>query len=579
MLCLVLASCTQLTGAGVLGGNSTQGVKRPTPNAPQTDVMVPGLPSARIASSYGMQAPRTARNMRLSREIEQSIHGAVLYLDDTQIRDRPGMHSSLYDYCHPQTKTCEHFRWNVVGEWASIIYFLPDRIGEGITRLSYQDSNAFVTASVLYPLYFIDEQLLPEERRLATIMRSMAVASLAEYKRGDAYNFWIELNGETSGAPKTGPPNLPIKQVRLGAVLISYPLYPFWKVATAGLNAGVVAWIRTVLDRTRNPHGFDSVFNIPNDADDTAKVVAIQKLHSVFQPRDRITPDLAALKTLTRHRDIGRVKRDTRNTWIGSAGTGAFLTWLKDEKADTFAAPEEGVIPLGVNNVDCVVNANAVFSLALNDAREWAGFDDAGKLLMRVARTRAWTDACGLYYPQLMMLPYTLTRAYREAGMVDEPAMREAMGIMLQDLLKMQENDGSFPGGKDRTRHLSTALATNALLNIGGSVAHDQALFEAYQSAIDRAIRFLVSERKLHQLAFSGNAYGAAAGPVGNSAYKWDAGLFFAGSFGDLAHWRSEAYSTAVVLEALIKYVLAYDLELSTILNGQRLRLEPAGAN
>ncbi|MDZ7602014.1 MAG: hypothetical protein U1A06_11645 [Hoeflea sp.] len=510
--------------------------------------------------------------------MERSIRGALRYLDDTQIRDRPGLHSSLHDYCDPQLRSCARFRANVLGEWSSIIYFLPDRLGDGVTRLSYQDSNAFVTASILFPLYFIDDHRLPENERLATRMRSLAAASLAEYKRGEAYNFWVELNGETSAAFKTGPMNLPIRQVQFGAVLISYPLYPVWKLVSVGLDVGVDAWIRTVLNPVRNPHGFDSVFNIPNDADDTAKVVAIQKLHNVFQPGDRVAPDRAALKSLTRHRDVGRVKGDKRNAGMGSGGTGAFLTWLKDENLETFAAPEEGIIPLGVNNVDCVVNANALFSLALNDARDWPGFDESSKMLAGVARTRAWTNGCALYYPQLMMLPYALSRAYREGSLFSDPSLREAMGILLQDLLEMQRSDGSFPGGKDKTRHLSTALATSALLNIGGAIARDRDLFDAYQAAIAKAVRYLVSSRRQHRLAFSGKAGSPEAVPVDRPAYKWDPGLFFTGSYGDLAHWRSEAYTTAMVLEALVKFELAYDLDQSTLLAGRRLRLEPESA-
>jgi hypothetical protein len=38
-------------------------------------------------------------------------------------------------------------------------------------------------------------------------------------------------------------------------------------------------------------------------------------------------------------------------------------------------------------------------------------------------------------------------------------------------------------------------------------------------------------------------------------------GLFFAASFWDLAHWRSQSFTVAMVLEALTKYALAYDLD------------------
>jgi hypothetical protein len=599
LLCLALASCTQpfrfdqvvnvpiddARHASVLGAQQSDN------SLDRVSAVIPDLRNRHDAQSVS--------KARLSREIDRSIRGALLYLDDTQIRDRVGLHSSLYDYCGPQSDSCEGVQlfnkrdgsgyierkgyrvWNRKGEWASTIHYLPDRLGdaEGETKNPVQDSNAFVTTGILFPLYLIDETALPAGERLATRMRTQAVAGLADYKRGDAYSFWAEIAGETSSAPRTGPLNIPIHEVRRIAVLLSYPLYPIIKVYTVGMDVNVETWIRQVLNRRKNPYGFDSAFNIPNDADDTAMVVAIQKLHSLLQPQDNIKPDLSALKVLTRFRDLGRVKHERRNARIGITETGAFLTWLKDENLDVFSAPEKGIIPLGVNNVDCVVNANALFSLALNGAHKWAGFEDARKMLVTIVSARAWTDVCDLYYPQSMMLPYALTRAFREGRLFDDPAMRKSMGIVLRDLLEMQENGGAFPGGKDKTLHLSTALATNALLNIGGVIAHDENLFDEYQSAVAKAIRFLLSGRRHHQLMFSGNSKSGPDNSVRNSGFKWDSGLFFAGTYGDLAQWRSEAYTTAIVLEALVKFVLAYDLNNSTLLHGRRYQIESYGTH
>jgi len=51
-------------------------------------------------------------------------------------------------------------------------------------------------------------------------------------------------------------------------------------------------------------------------------------------------------------------------------------------------------------------------------------------------------------------------------------------------------------------------------------------------------------------------------------------GLFFAASFWDLAHWRSQAFTVAIALEALTKYALAYDLDLAPM-GARRIRLNP----
>lgn len=595
LLGLVLMSCTQPFGTGFFAADSIADATL-VANA-RTGVNNIQWPFADPPPFHSQQFAQFVRNARSTPEVERTIRGALLYLYGTQIRDRPGAQTSLYDHCQPPLKTCESVLLvnnpvgsgyvgakgllgdttirNVAGEWANTIHFLPDRLGDanGESIIAIQDSNAFVTTGILYPLYFIDEGALPENRRLAEIMRSQAVASLSEYKRGGAYNFWIEVPGETSSTPKTGPLNLPIRPTQQVAEALSGPLYPLWQIYTAGLNVGVETWVRQALDRTVNPYGFDAVFNIPNDADDTATVVAIQKLHSVLQPRDHVSPDVAALRLLTRFRDLARAKRDLRNDWIGNSDSGAFLTWLKDENQDAFSGASSGIIPLGVNNIDCVVNANALFSMALNGGTQWAGFADARQLLVNVVRTRSWTEGCNLYYPQLMMFPYAFTRAYREGRLFNDPGMREAMGILLRDLLGMQESDGSFPGGDDKTRHLSTALAANALLNIGGMIADEEDLFNEYQSAIGKAIRFLVSERQRHHLVFSDANGSRIAAPGGAVGFGWDSGLFFSGSFGDLAHWRSEAYSTAIVLEALVKFSLAYDLDKSTLLSGSRLQL------
>jgi len=590
---LLAVSCSQPSRAP----DSVFWREAPRARALGSDAAVPVIqwPHAGAPQLADPRFARFVREARSTPEIGQTIEGALLYLGDTQIRDRPGRHSSLFDYCAPQGDTCSSVILrntlthgyverdsrplgisvrNVVGEWANTIHFLPDVLGdaEGEVGVAVPDSNVFVTAGVLYPLYFIDDRRMPAEARLAARMRSLGAASLARYRRGPAYSFWMELPGETSDATRTGAPNLPIHSVRRLAAALSGPLFPLWRLVTAGLNVNVEDWVRLVLDDSRNPHGFDAIFNLPNDADDTALVAAVQRLHDRLHPEDRIHPDLAALRELTHYRDRGRHRQDPRNLAGGAVDTGAFLTWLTDEERDVFSAPEAGVMPLGVNNVDCVVNANALFSLSINDARDWAGFARARDFLVSAVHSRAWLSSCVLYYPQRMMLPYTLSRAYREGGLSSDMALRGAMGQLLRDLLAMQQGDGAFPGGTDRTRDLSTALATSALLNIGGAVAQDSGLFNAYQRAIARGIRYLVDHRRAYPLGFAHPGFADAT-----HGYRWDSGLFFSGSYGDLAHWRSEAYTTAIALEALVKFALAYDVTGDTLLGGARLRVDATG--
>jgi len=130
----------------------------------------------------------------------------------------------------------------------------------------------------------------------------------------------------------------------------------------------------------------DAAFNIPNDADDTSMIVAVQKFHSRFHPDDPIEPDLSALNVITRFFDRDRSKTDPRDHWRGEQETGVFLTWLKDENLETFSSPKAGIMTHGVNKVDCVVNANVLFSFALNGVRSWEGFEEAKLLLIRTIR-------------------------------------------------------------------------------------------------------------------------------------------------------------------------------------------------
>ncbi len=129
----------------------------------------------------------------------------------------------------------------------------------------------------------------------------------------------------------------------------------------------VETWMNEIIDPIKNPSGFESFFNVPNDADDTAMATALLRLENGR------TIDATPLHLITRYRDTRRFKFDSRDTW-SSKNTGAFLTWLKDENLETFATPNSGVMPMGVNNVDCVVNANVLFSLALNDMKGAPGF-------------------------------------------------------------------------------------------------------------------------------------------------------------------------------------------------------------
>jgi len=77
-----------------------------------------------------------------------------------------------------------------------------------------------------------------------------------------------------------------------------------------------------------------------------------------------------------------------------------------------------------------------------------------------------------------------------------------------------------------------------------------------------------------HPVLFADTFSLADSGVNTRYGYKWHSGLFFSTSFWDLIHWRSEAYTTAIILEALVKFALAYDMDRATLLQGQRLLVD-----
>ncbi len=555
-------------------------------------------------ASRGGQSPEISKQVakRITQPgVKQSLMGALLYLDDMQIRSRPSKQSSFFDACGVQDGCIPVVHVNVpflnrfvplavpikisneVGEWASTIDFLPVRLGDkdGESMTEIQDSNVFMTAAIAYPMFLISETSLPEEGKIVREMRKLALKNVRKYKRGATYNFWQERPGTTSSFPRTGPYNVPVTVVdMLAKAYVNPSLRGEWDSLGTDLDLPPRAWLNAILDKSVNKSGSDAAFNIPNDADDTSVAVAVQYLHAQeFVPNSgdayysqisNFVEDIDALNEFSKYRDQNRTREDGRDAWKGK-NSGAFLTWLKSEDEGTFEHPETGVIPLALNNVDCVVNANVLFATGVTRTNNVAGISDAMRLLNRAAETGEWQRKCGLYYPQLMMFPYTLSRAFRDGNRV-QSELRRGVSVLLPTLLEQQKDDGSFPGGKDKTFELSTALAVVSLLNIGVEVAREQGLEQNFHTAIERGIAYLVGSRQeyslVHQDTFDRSRSHANEKRTG---YRWKSGLFFSASFWDLAQWRSEAYTVSIVLEALSKYILAYDEGSVDIATGRRI--------
>jgi hypothetical protein len=529
-----------------------------------------------------MQAIET----RLSdKQLAETILGALAFLEDRQVKPREGKLSSEYDSsddgdgCKTLLSLNFPFRENLgipapkslvarnrSGEWASYIHFLPNKLGfKGRAPGAVQDSNLFMTAFIAYPLFLFDESGLNEKQRYVEKMLHLAMNNIMSFKRDDAYNFWAVLPGVRGKAVRTGPFNIPVSQLEFLAKAYLNPRFEkIFAMLAKGQQTPPKYWLQACLDAKANPTGADALFNIPNDADDTSTAVAFQHFYRHNFPNSRYEVDMPALERIADFRDLHREREDGRDGWKGK-NSGAYLTWIKDETAPVFDRPEIGIIPLGVNNVDVVVNSNVLFAMALTGRKDLPGYHDCVRLIKKATEKRAWPEA-GLYYPQYMIFPYAASRAFRDGG-AREPEMKEAMQFLLRDLLKAQYHwgqknptrKGAFPGGDDKSDHLATALAVTTLLNIGRDIAQESGLAREYDYSVRSGVKYLVTQAEWKKPK-NKETIGKFKTRKNKCAH-WLSGLFFAASFWDLAHWRSQAFTTAMVLEALTKYALAYDLD------------------
>ncbi|MBF0502605.1 MAG: hypothetical protein HQM09_20880 [Candidatus Riflebacteria bacterium] len=547
-------------------------------------IIPPGVSIATVEARESA-ADAVSRERLAHPDLTGTLVGALVYLEDTQIRDRPGRGlptrdaSNVGDGCKNEMSLNLPFRENIplpvppivklrnnAGEWASFVHFMPKRTGfRGRNIVAVQDSNVFMTAFIAYPLFLFDDSALPSDRRPVSTMLPLAMSNIEGFRRGEAYNFWATMPGFYGHASRSGPTNIPVNFIdKLAHAYLNPKFDHFFTLFTRGMKTPPKYWLEQCFDASLNPTGADAFFNIPDDADDTSSVVAFQKLFGMRYPGLASAPACDALAVAARFRDIDRTKEDGRDAWKGK-NTGAFLTWFRNENEPTFGAPDTGVIPLGVNNVDSVVNANTAFSLAMNDMKTLPGYSESLDLLAATVEKHAWPDA-GLYYPQYMIFPYTVSRAWRDGG-AREGRMGPAMEKLLIDLLDTQDawgktnpgHIGAFPGGEDRSDHLSTALGLSALLNIGRATAVGAGQGDRYDRAITSAVSYLCKNARTRDDLYP-TTRRVFPGRRMNASF-WDSGLFFAASFWDLGQWRSEAFTVSMVAEALGKYALGYDLD------------------
>jgi hypothetical protein len=167
---------------------------------------------------------------------------------------------------------------------------------------------------------------------------------------------------------------------------------------------------------------------------------------------------------------------------------GLFLTWVQEN--------------FTTNNVDCVVNANALFYLRENDPAVCSYINHAIK----------YNESCSVYYPSELALFYSVSRNLK----YNLSCFEESRETMIKSTLAHQKSDGSF--GTD----LDTALALNTLLNCGYTGIE-------VSDGIDNLLK------------------------TQNDDGSWARSMFFGGP---RFSWGSEELTTAFAIEAMQHYLL-----------------------
>jgi len=405
---------------------------------------------------------------------EKEIHSAIAYLKSHQSDGHDG-----YD----------------PGQWRTqVTTAVPNFIGVGRMNEAYEEPTAFGTyaiANILAEAYFLNPELA-ELREL--IFKS--AASLDNYRIGALFNFY--------------PPKM------YGSHHVRGPrfmyLHPRWK-------------------------GFT---HIPPDADTSSVTYAFlhyqNSLERGLSPDELTTPlPRAALDKFSETRDRHRIPH-AYNAMQGQVNTGAFLTWLFDEKDPDmphyyFARPDKGMrIPFNVNDVDCVVNANVLKMLHYAGETDGPGYKAACRHLNKVVRGTQYY-LCGMYYPNNHALPYSMASNLQSGVSCLEESRKE----LLRYILRKQQRNGAWQSQLVLRRDYvqSTVWALNALMMIGDPKNRE------HRRAVKAGLKYLLSEvryDKKGNLFWRGQVYYAA---------------IFAARFQVV--WRSSAYTTALGLKALVQ--------------------------
>ncbi|MCM2277351.1 MAG: hypothetical protein NDJ89_04690 [Oligoflexia bacterium] len=372
------------------------------------------------------------------------------------------------------------------GEWRTqVTSTLPTLLGVGLPGKAFEEPTAFVTGSIMNLL--ADLYLRHPEAKLEMIppMLEKARQSLEPYREKVGFNYYQPYTLENG-----------IQVRRTAELFLLKPWLGFTYIPADADTTSVASLALFHLDRVRGGQGEQ--------------------------------PPAEVLAAFERHSDRNRPRSHGYNKLFGVVDSGAFLTWLMDD-ADpsmpgSFDKSEAGPrIPLGVNDVDCIVNGNVLRLLSATGNTGSTSYRNSCDYLRTVVRKKQYAS-CGLYYPNAYLLPYVLAQTLAAGADCLEDTREQVISFILQN----QETDGSWVnrgiGRLDPVQ--STLWALGALLKLG-KPEDPRILF-----SVAYGIHYLktqMRESASGEIHWEGGVYFSAVAQVRNSVL-----------------WRSTDYTTAL---------------------------------
>ena len=436
--------------------------------------------------------------LKIYPELDPFIKGSLNYLKQNQ---------------QQETDSTFHFK----GEWGtemSMNFWFPLMGGKN----KAYDSNCYAVATI-YNILAKTYLTNPVYKQLLPVL-DLAFDRIMAYESGGTFNFWNAL--------------APTKKLKL---FDSEPFAPIRRPNNFALKMPFI----------------QKAANVANDADDTAAGLASIYYHHKIKGLS-LPDSLSAIhKIFDAYVDKDRNNRLWYDFWQGHGPeSGAYLTWFGEEYRFskrwnpikefthffTFYLPISKMypkaykpyIPYGSNDLDMVVNANVlnVLSLYGNDHSE---AKEAAIQLIEKSVLKKNYNYAATYYPNRYHIPYYVAKAYDQGV----EGLEVSIHFIQEFILNKQLPNGAWISRdliNDGDSLQSTVYAVYALLHTNGITD------PISQEAILKGLQYIFSKKVIDQ-----------------QTVYWPGGVFFSGGtiVRHVLHWKSDAVTTATVLEILIK--------------------------